>query len=124
MLKFIVAILLTALLSFVCGLYLPWWGVAVAAFVVSTLIRQKPGMAFLSGFAGVFLLWALLTWWIDARNNSILSKKIALVLPLGGSVLALVLLTAFIGALVAGFGALTGTYLRKMVLSPDKTPAE
>jgi|SRR5579871_446454 len=114
--KFIVSLLLTALLSFVSGLYLPWWGIAVAAFLVAVVIPLKHGIAFIAGFAGVFLLWGGLAWWIDAANNSILSKKIALVLPLGGSIVLLILITAFFGALVAGFAALAGSYLRKLVV--------
>jgi hypothetical protein len=34
-------------------------------------------------------------------------------LPLGGSSFLLILFTAFIGALVAGFAALAGSYVRK-----------
>lgn len=110
--KFISAILLTALLSFVSGLYMPWWGIAVAAFIVNAFIPQGRGRAFLSGFLGVFILWAIISLFIDSKNNGILSHKIALVLPLGGSVFSLILLTAFIGALVGGFAGLTASYLR------------
>jgi hypothetical protein len=111
--KFIVAILLTALLGFAIGFYMGWWSIAIAAFLVAIFIRQGPGRAWLSGFLGIFLLWAVLAWWIDIKNQSILSQKVAEVFPLGGSVLLLILVTAFIGALVAGFGALTGSYARK-----------
>jgi hypothetical protein len=90
-----------------------WWSVAIAAFVVAALIRQTPGKSWLAGFLGVFLLWAIIAWWIDVQNQSILSQKIARLIPLGGSTFLLILVTAFIGALVAGFGALTGSYLRK-----------
>jgi hypothetical protein len=90
-----------------------WWSVAIAAFVVAALIRQTPGKSWLAGFLGVFLLWAIIAWWIDVQNQNILSQKIARLIPLGGSTFLLILVTAFIGALVAGFGALTGSYLRK-----------
>jgi hypothetical protein len=111
--KFIIAILLTALLSFAIGFYMSWWSIALAAFLVAALIRQNPGRAWLSGFLGIFLLWAGLAWWIDIKNQSILSQKVAILFPLDGSVLMLILITAFIGALVAGFAALTGSYIRK-----------
>ena len=111
--KFTVAILLTALLSFVAGLWLPWWGIAIASFFVSVIIPQQRRDSFLSGSLGVFFLWGILAWWIDFKNNSILSQKIAQVLPLGGYSYLLILVTAFIGALVAGFAALTASYLRK-----------
>jgi hypothetical protein len=115
MLKYILSILVTALLAFVSGLYLPWWGIAFAAFLVSAAIPQKPVYSFLSGFLGVFLLWEGLAWWIDNKNNGILSQKIANILPLGGSAVLLILITSIIGALVAGFAALAGSYLRRLI---------
>jgi hypothetical protein len=115
MLKYILSILVTALLAFVSGLYLPWWGIAIAAFLASAAIPQKPGFSFLSGFLGVFLLWEVLAWWIDDKNNGILSQKMANILPLGGSSVLLIILTSLIGALVAGFAALAGSYLRRLI---------
>jgi|SRR5215831_7280107 len=110
--KLFVAIILTALLSFVGGLYLPWWSIAIAAFISVILIPMRAGKSFLAGFIGVFILWAFLAWWIDTKNEHILSKKIAEIFPLGGSSFAIILVTAFIGALVGGFAALSGSYLR------------
>jgi len=117
--KFTVTVLLIAALSFLSGLYLPWWGFALASALVSALIPQRPGIAFLSGFVAVFLLWGLLAWSIDAANNSILSKKIAQILPLGGSPALLILVTALVGALVGGGAALTGSYLQKTRSQPE-----
>ena len=110
--KFLVAIILTGLLAFISGLFLPWWCMAVTALLVALLVHQKAGKAFLSGFLGLFLLWAALAWWIDLKNNGILSVKIASILPLGGSSILLILVTGLIGGLVAGFAAMSGSFLR------------
>ena len=110
--KLLVAIILTALLSFVCGLYFPWWSIAIAAVVSVLLIPLPSGRAFLAGFFGVFLLWFLLALWIDVKNQHILSRKIAQIFPLGGSSIAIVLVTAFIGALVGGLAATSASFLR------------
>ncbi|MCC7401956.1 MAG: hypothetical protein IT214_10785 [Chitinophagaceae bacterium] len=110
--KSIVAIILTGLLAFLGGMYMQWWSLAIAAFLIALLVPQKSGKAFLSGFLGVFLLWSILAWWIDIRNEGILAKKIAAVLPLGGNEYLLILVTAFLGGLVAGFAALSGSFLR------------
>ena len=110
--KFFAAIILTALLSFVAGLYFAWWSLAIVSFLIALIIHQNPGKAFFSGFLGVFLLWAGLAWWIDIKNNSVLSKKISLILPLGGSAIALILVTSLVGALIAGLAATSGSYLR------------
>ena len=110
--KFLVAIILTALLAFISGLFLPWWGMAITSLLVAVLVHQKAGKAFLAGLLGVFLLWAGLAWWIDMKNNGVLSTKIASVLPLGGNAGLLILVTGFIGGLVAGMAAMSGSFLR------------
>src|SRR5687768_10211416 len=110
--KFVISLFLTALLSFAAGLYLPWWSIALCAFIVSVLILQQPVKAFLAGFSGVFLLWLIFSWSIDSANDQILSHKIAQIFPLGGVSFLLILVTALVGGLVGGFAALTGSYLR------------
>lgn len=110
--KFFISLILTGLLSFAACLFLPWWSIALASFMVAALIPQKPGMAFLSGFIALFLLWGGLSFWISTKNDHLLAHKISkLILQMDNPVL-LVVVTALIGALVAGFAALAGTYLR------------
>lgn len=108
--KFLLATILTALLGFIAGLFLPWWSIAVASFLVALLLSQSLGKSFLSGFLGIFLLWAIVALWIDIKNESILSQKIAQLFSLGSPYL-LLLLTALIGALVGGFAAMSGASL-------------
>jgi hypothetical protein len=112
--KFITAIILTALTGFIAGIlsFSPWWGFAITSFLVAVLVHQKGGKAFLSGFLGIFLLWAGLAFWMDSKNNGILSHKIAQILPLNGNSLLLILITGVVGGLVAGFAAMSGSYLR------------
>jgi len=112
--KFIVALILTALLSFAVGLAgsLPWWSFAVCAFIVALAIHQKGWKAFLAAFLALALLWGVLALYYDLRNEHLLSSKIAALLSVGSSVV-LVIMTALVGGLVAGFAALTGSYLRK-----------
>lgn len=111
--KFFAALILTVLLAFIAGLYLPWWSIAIASFLVALLVHQRALKAFLAGLLGVFLLWAGLAEWIDLKNESILSARIAGLLPLGGNSLLLVLVTGLVGGLVAGFAAMSGSYLRR-----------
>ncbi len=112
--KFITAIILTALTGFIAGTlsFSPWWGFAITSFLVAVLVHQKGGKAFLSGFLGISLLWAGLAGWMDMKNNGILSHKIAQILPLNGNSFLLILITAVVGGLVAGFAAMSGSYLR------------
>jgi cbb3-type cytochrome oxidase subunit 1 len=113
--KFIIALILTALLSFAGALFFPWWIIAVTSFIVAFFVHQKTYKAFLSGFLALFALWGLQSFFIDQANDHLLATKIASVLPLGGSYLVLILVTAFIGALVAGMAALSGSLGRSLL---------
>ena len=110
--RLLLTILLIAVLSFIAGLYLPWWSIALVSFLVAFLIPQGMGRSFLSGFLGILLLWGILALWIDIKNESILSQKIAQLFPLGGSSVLMILVAAIIGALVGGFAAMSGASLR------------
>lgn len=110
--KFLTSLVLTALLSFAACLFLPWWSIALVAFVVAALIPQKPGKAFIGGFCALFLLWGLLSFFISNANGHILAHKISLLILNMDNPYLLMLATALIGALVAGFAALSGSYLR------------
>lgn len=111
--KFFVSIVLIALLSVAACLFLPWWSIAVAAFAVAAIVPQKPLLSFLSGFIALFLLWGGLSFFISNNNNHLMAKKISILLLQSASPITLVLATALIGALVAGLGALSGSFVRK-----------
>lgn len=111
--KFIVSIVLIALLSVAACLYLPWWTIAIVAFSIAALIPQNPGKSFLTGFIALFLLWGSLSWLFSSNNDHILAHKVSLLILKMDSPVVLILATALIGALVAGFASLAGSYLRK-----------
>lgn len=111
--KFITSLILTALLSFSACLFLPWWSIAIAAFLVAALIPQHPGKAFLTAFMALFLLWGGLSFWISNNNEHLLAHKVSLLILKMDNPYYLILATALIGALVAGFAALSGSFLRK-----------
>ncbi|MEP7110404.1 MAG: hypothetical protein ABI760_20580 [Ferruginibacter sp.] len=111
--KFIVSIVLIALLSVATCIYLPWWTIAIVAFLVAALIPQHPGKSFLTGFIALFLLWGTLSWYISSNNNHLLAHKISVLFLTIDSPGLLISVTALIGALVAGFAALAGSWVRK-----------
>jgi hypothetical protein len=113
--KFLTSILLTALLAYAFGLYLPWWSIAIAAFAIAILIRQKPLWAFLSGFIALLLLWGLMSLIMSSNNNHILAGRMAMVILKSASPLMLILLTAMIGALIGGLAALSGNLVRRLL---------
>ena len=113
--KFIVSLALTALLTYAIGIYgtLPWWSFVISNIIISIVIVQTPGKAFLSGSLGVGLLWFVLALVTDIQNKHILSVKVATLLPLNGSYTMLIVITTFIGFILGGFSSLTGSFIRK-----------
>ncbi len=110
--KFGVTIVVGALLAFALGLYLPWWTIALATFIVSVFVPQSSLRSFLSGFLSIGLLWGLLMVKINAANGSVLASRIAEILPFGGSVTLLILVAALVGGLTGGLAAWAGSLLR------------
>lgn len=113
MMRFVLATILTGLLAYFAGLFLPWWVLALIAFGVAALMPQRLGRAFLSGFLAIFLMWSLVAGWLDVQNDNLLSHKVAELLPLGGSSFLLILVSALVGGLVGGFAAMSGASLRQ-----------
>jgi hypothetical protein len=111
--KFIVSILLIALLSVAACLYLPWWSIAIVAFIVAAVIPQRPLKSFFTGFISLFLLWGSLAWFLSSNNNHLLAHKISLLFLKMDNPFLLIAVTAMIGALVAGFASLAGSFVRK-----------
>jgi hypothetical protein len=112
--KFLVALILILLFSFLAGLYFPWWSIAIVAFILSLLIPQKPWVSFLSGFLALFLLWGFLSVWISVSNGHILAHRVSLLIFKTDSPFLLILITTLIGALVAGFAALSASYIHEI----------
>jgi hypothetical protein len=110
--RFFLALLLIATVGFLAGLLLDWWSIAIVAFLVALLIPQNLLRSFLSGFLGIFVLWATLTLWIDTNNSGKLSHQVAELFKLGGSSLLLVFITALLGGVVGGFASMAGGSLR------------
>ncbi len=113
--KFILSILLVGLVTYAIGIYgsLPWWSFVVTNLIIAIALPIKPLQSFIAGALGVGALWAGLAFGIDMANNHILSSKVAQILPLGGSYVALIIVTAFVGALLGGLASLTGSFVRK-----------
>ncbi len=107
MLKFLLKILLIALPSIYLLEEYPWWTVMVIAFIICAIIKTNWFLSFLSSFLAIGGLWFYKAYQIDAETNSILTNKIAELFALSNPFL-LVIITAVVGGLAAGFGGLSG----------------
>ena len=112
--KFITSVILTALVAFAACLYFPWWSIAITSFIVAIAVHQKPLKAFTAGFAGLFLLWGIQAYIIDAANEHLISSKIASLITGSSSYMLIIVISALVGGLVAAFAALAGSFARKI----------
>ncbi|MCL6524730.1 MAG: hypothetical protein K6T34_08705 [Thermoflavifilum sp.] len=110
--RFIFSLLITAILAYLAGYYLPWWTVAIAAALGTWLFPQRVFYSILSAFLSVGLLWFLLAGYIDLRNQHILSRRIGELFFHTSNSMTVLLATAFIGALTAALGAWCAALLR------------
>jgi hypothetical protein len=110
--RFVLALILTILLGYILGLFLDWWSIALAAFIVALFWRQSPGRAFGSGFLAAFLFWGGLALLIDVRNEHILSTRMSELILKTSQPAVMILITGVIGGLVGGVSALSASILR------------
>ena len=113
--KFFTSVILIAVLSFAASLFMPWWVIAIAGFVVAFTIPQKTLFAFLSGFTALFILWIGLSFYISSANDDLLVHKMSILFLKVDNPILLFFLTGLIGGLVAGFGSLSGRLLRQVI---------
>lgn len=114
--NFFLSLLLTAALSCLLQLFLPWWIIAVVAFAVAYFIKQNSLLAFAAAFIAVFLLWVIYAYMLSSANDNLLVGKVAELLKAlsKGKTSTLYIITGLIGGLVSGFGALTGSLAGKV----------
>jgi len=106
--------ILTILLSIGLNMFLPWWSVMLAAFISSYLISLNKTAVFFVPFIATMSLWMTYGYLLSSANDFTLSTKIANLLPLGGNVFLLTLITGIIGGLAAGFAGITGHQLKRL----------
>ncbi|MFQ5447069.1 MAG: hypothetical protein ACE5FF_09045 [Saprospiraceae bacterium] len=112
--KILLQVIITAGLGYLAHLVLPFWAIAVAAFLAALLFQYRNSFSsFLAGFLAAFLLWGSYAFFLDSGNDSQLSGELGELFDVDGSYL--IYFSALLGALLGGFGAMTGSLARKLV---------
>ena len=112
---FISSLILTIIvLTFLMGYFFEWWTVAIAAFIGGAIFGKSSGETFARGMVAVIILWLLMVCYHHFSTQGILSNKIAQILPVGGNVGILIVITVLIGGLVGGWGAMSGFLVRNL----------
>jgi len=109
--KFVIQFVAILFSSHLLALFMPWYCIAFAAFVMGYLLKSNAN--FLAGFFAIAALWMFNAWLIDSDSSSDLAERVANLFALKHKTL-LFLIMAAVGGLVGGFAALTGSLLRKL----------
>lgn len=102
-------------LAFVMGYFFEWWAVAIAAFIGGAIFGKASGETFAKGMAAITVLWLFMVLYHHFSTQGILSNKIAQILPVGGNVGILIVVTILIGGIVGGLGAMSGFLVRNLL---------
>ncbi len=113
--KFFLRLVLIGLGCYYLPTFMPWWSIFIISALVGYLIPGNGFNLFNAGFLGGGIVWLTMSFVLDAKTNSILTDKIIQLFPFNDKIY-LILITALIGALSAGFGALTGNSFRQIFL--------
>lgn len=113
--KNLINILLTIVIAFILGLFLPWWSVMVTGLIMGAIIGLKKASSFFVPFFAITLLWIVNAWFLAQPNDFTLTKKIAVLLPLEGNTFLLFLITGIIGGIAAGIAGVFGNQYKQLI---------
>jgi len=105
---------LIILLCLALAPFLPWWSVMLAGFIAGLVVSLKGAAAFFIPFLSVALYWLAYAWWLSAENDFLMAERIAQLLPLDGNTSLLMITSALIGGVAAGFSSLSGSLLSQI----------
>lgn len=115
----LIHIILIATGSYFAEMFFPWWTAVVVAFVVLALLPTSSPKAFLAGFLGLGLLWLAGALLYSFQTDFILTAKVASLLQARNSAV-LIILTAVLGGIAGGMGALSGNHLNLLLHQPPR----
>lgn len=95
--------------------FLPWWTIALTSGLIAWFFTYKYSFyAFLVGFLAAFILWGVYAYLLsNSAGGAALPVKIGQLFG-GISGMGMVGVSALVGGLVSGFGALTGNLSRRI----------
>lgn len=107
--KFILQVFGIIVLAHMLEIFLPWYSIALAAFVMGYILRSRAN--FLAGFLGIALLWSFKAWMMNSGSATDLADRVARIFSLSGTEWLFAVM-AIVGGMVGGFAALTGALLK------------
>jgi general stress protein CsbA len=112
--KYFLGVLGIIILGFITQTFFAWWSIVLVAAIIGASIKLNNAQSYLMGFLGVFLLWGVYAAFRNNANDGILAGKMGVLFE-GIGAFQVVLITALLGGIIGGFGALTGRLGRKLL---------
>lgn len=107
--KFVIQVVVIALLAYMLELFLPWWSIAIAAAFGGLFLRSDAN--FWAGFCGIGVLWLTAALVIDITSSGGLAEKVAAIMHINETLLIIV--TCLTGAVVGGLASFTGSLVTR-----------
>ncbi|MCS6916372.1 MAG: hypothetical protein RMK52_01270 [Chitinophagales bacterium] len=101
---------------------LPWWSMAVWAFVLAVLLADRPVNACAAGLVAGGFSWLLPALWLFYTRDHRLADQLAQVFQLP-SAAGLFVMAFLIAGLVTGLAALSGAFVRMILLRKHEKPS-
>lgn len=108
-----IQIILIAILSLLTQLLLPWWSLAIVAFLVCFWRSSGAIHAFLYGFVGVAVIWLAYALLIHTRTDGIFTARMSSLLFKANNAVMPMVVTVILGGLVGGMAGLSGFFVRQ-----------
>ncbi|HMR43131.1 MAG TPA: hypothetical protein PKC40_04830 [Saprospiraceae bacterium] len=118
--KYTFSVIFVLLCGFLLQLFLPWWIIAVVAAIASLIFKLPAAGAFFAGFVAAALLWGGYAAYLDQMSGGAFADMIGKIFQ-GVEGATLIYLTAFVGGLAGGLGALTGSLGRNLIVPAART---
>lgn len=109
--KEIIAFIILIVLGIIVHLFLPWWSIAIVAFLVGLGFIESTSRALIIGFLSVFILWGAKALISSYQNDFVLVNRMAELLPFKNGILT-ILVTAILGGLIGMLSTASGYFLQ------------
>ena len=111
-----IRLILIAIVSLLVQFILPWWSIALVAFMVCYWGSRNAGGAFVEGFAGIAVVWLAYAVLIHFRTEGVFTGRMGLLIIKSSSPAGMLLLTTVLGGLVGGLAGMAGYYVRQVIM--------
>ncbi|SMO79000.1 hypothetical protein [Solitalea koreensis] len=107
--------ILILIIATIAQFFLPWWVIMLVPFLLTLWKGEKGNHSFFAGFVAIFISWLIYSLILHFRTDGILTGKIAEMMMIKSPML-LIFAGSLIGGLAGGIAAITGTYLKQLLL--------